>query len=138
MLALSLAAKNKGWKGAHEWTGDFALDLRSHVKNIGKLLLDYAETDYAIPATGECPAKFSSYPDIWQQVRKCVKAEQMGWVAVGAMAEDLGATDIDDYADGFLDKGTGMVKKLNRWCNELDQSGGNTAFWKSFDKQRRR
>ena len=100
MLALSLAAKNKGWKGAHEWTGDFALDLRSHVKNIGKLLLDYAETDYAIPATGECPAKFSSYPDIWQQVRKCVKAEQMGWVAVGAMAEDLGATDIDDSAAG--------------------------------------
>ena len=139
MLALSLGAKSKGWKGAHEWMGDFALDLRKHVKNIGKLILDYAEDDYEVPATNEYPAKFpSQYPDAWQMVRKCVKAEQMGWINIGSLAEELGATDIDDYADGFLEKGTPMVKKLNRWNNELEQANGNTAFWKQFDKARRR
>jgi ferritin len=138
MLAVSLWAKQYGWKGAHEWTGDFSKDLRKHVKGIGKLLLDYAQTDYDVPGTDNHPCKVANYPDIWRQVRECVMEEQAGWVSIAQLAEDLGETDIDDFADHYMTIGTGMVKKLNRWNNEMDQIAGNTAGWKHFDKLRRR
>ncbi len=138
MLGVSLWAKKYGWKGAHEWTGDFALDLRKHVKGIGKLLLDYAQTDFSVPATAECPCKATDYPNIWQMVRECVANEQAGWVKIAALAENFEETDIDDFADHYLREGTGMVKKLNRWNNELEQGASNTAYWKAFDKKRTR
>jgi ferritin len=138
MLAVSLWAKQYGWKGAHEWTGDFSKDLRKHVKGIAKLLLDYVQVDFEVPATQNQPCKVKNYPDIWQEVRTCVLAEQAGWVAIAQLAEDLGETDIDDFADHYMTMGMGMVKKLNRWNNEMDQIGGNTAGWKHFDKLRTR
>jgi ferritin len=138
MLGVSLWAKTNGWKGTHEWLGDFSMDLRKDVKGTQKLLADYCGVAIEMPAVTECACKAANLPDCYRQAMKCVMDAQMGWKEIAAESEGLSETDIDAFADEMLTDGIGMIKKLTRWTNYFDQVGDDRAAWVMFDQKRRR
>ena len=140
LQGIGLAAKTMNWPGLHKVAMVMSKKAHKAEHETIKLVRDYGEDLTDLPAVRGADCSWPGYVVAWERLIAIAVATQQGWKDIASGAEERKDTDVDDYADHYLRKGTDEITQFNRWLKFLEQAdadeGGKIAAFKVFDEKR--